>query len=230
MKNRALPVLLVLAGLAWTSAQALLPDMGLEWSDRLAAVAGAPGQQAVASGLLVLAGCLLVLSAISLARIACTGRGARLIRIGTVLLGVGGIWLVAGRGAFSMTLLRLAGSEVDRDAALTILSAGDSPAFIALLLTLPALLLGPVLLAIGIRRAQRCSWLPLVCWVLGIATFVVTEFTNKVGESLGIAIASVGLVLIGLALSRPAPDAAAEATEARTAVPSADRAASPRLG
>ena len=207
MKNRALPVLLVLAGLAWTSAQALLPDMGLEWADRLTAVADARGRQSAASALLMLAGSFLVLAAIAMALASRTGPGARLTRIGTVLLGLGGIWLVAGRGVFSMTMLRLTGPEVDSDAALAALSGEGGPEYIALLPTLPALLLDPVLLAIGTRRARMSSWLPLVCWVVGIGTFVATEFTIKLGESLGIAVASIGLVLIGLALSRATPDA-----------------------
>lgn len=217
MKHRAVPVLLVLAGLAWTSAQALLPDMGLEWADRLSAVADARDQQAAATALLILAGSLLVLAAIALARISVTGPGARLLRTGTMLLGLGGVWLVAGRGAFSMVMLRATAAEVDRDAVLAMLSGGDGPEYLALLPTLPALLVGPVLLAIGIRRARRGSWFPLICWVAGIGTFVGSEFTSKLGETLGIAVASAGLVLIGRALSAQAApaDAPGDRTLAR---------------
>lgn len=204
MKNRPALVLLSLAGVAWTSAQALLPDMGLEEAERLAAVAAAPGRQSAAAGLLMLAGSLLVVSAVILSRTARTGRGARLIRVGTLLLALGGVWLVAGRGAFSSTMLRLTGPEIDSATAVRILSDGGGPEFAALLPTLPALLLGPVLLAVGVRRAGLGSWLPLTCWVLGIGAFVAFEFTNKVGETLGVAVASAGLVLIGLALTGPA--------------------------
>lgn len=206
MKNRAGLVLLVLAGLAWTSAQTLSPDMGLELPERLAAVADARERQVASAALLVVTGCLLVLAVISLVGRVPTGRGSRLSRAGLMLLGLGGIWLAAGRGAFSMEMLGATAPGVDREAALSVMSAGDSPAFIALLLCLPALLFGPVLLAVGVRRAGRAGWAPLACWVVGIGTFMATEFTNKVGETVGIAVASVGLALIGLALTRPAAE------------------------
>jgi hypothetical protein len=156
----------------------------------------------------MLAGSLLVVAAITLARTRRTGRGARLTATGTVMLGLGGVWLVAGRGAFSMVMVQATAPGLDRGTVLSMMSADSGPEFLALLPTLPALLLGPVLLAVGARRAGLGSWLPLVLWVAGIGTFVATEFTNKVGESVGVAVASVGLVLIGGALTRPAPTAA----------------------
>lgn len=70
-----------------------------------------------------------------------------------------------------------------------------------MLLTLPALLLGAVVLGIGLRRARLASWLPLILWAVGIGTFIGTEFTVKGGEIIGIATASLALVLIARAAS-----------------------------
>ncbi|WP_324274001.1 hypothetical protein [Blastococcus brunescens] len=98
MNRSSLTVLLLLGGVAWTAGQAVLPDMGMAWSARLDAVADARGAQSLSAGLFVVAGILLVAAAVAAARLAIGGRGARLVRVGTVLLGLGGIWLTAGRG------------------------------------------------------------------------------------------------------------------------------------
>lgn len=206
MKRSSLPVLMLLAGAAWTAGQAALPDMGLEWAERLDAVAGARGAQTLSTGLFVLAGILLVAAAVAAARLPAAGRGARAIGIGTLLLGVGGIWLAAGRGAFNMQMYRLTDPVIARDAALDIVAADVGPGFAPLLLALPALLLGPVVLAVGARRTGRggnLPWVALACWVVGIGTFMATEFTVKPGETAGVALATVGLTLLGTALVQP---------------------------
>ena len=205
MKRSSLPLLMLLAGAAWTAGQAVLPDMGLDWGERLDAVADARGAQTLSTGLFVLAGILLVAAAVSAARLPAAGRGARAIGIGTLLLGIGGIWLAAGRGAFNMQMYRWTDPAIPPDAALDIAVADVGPGFDPLLLALPALLLGPVLLAVGARRAGRAGnlpWVALACWVVGIGTFMATEFTVKAGEVVGLAVASAGLVLLGSALGR----------------------------
>jgi hypothetical protein len=207
VKRSPLPVLMLVAGLAWTAGQALLPDMGLEWEPRLAAVAEARGAQALSTGLFVLAGILLVAAAITAAQARTAGRGARAITAGTLLLGIGGIWLAAGRGAFNMQMYRLTDPAVAPDTALDVAAADVGLGFVPLLLALPALLLGPVVLAVGARRAGlagRLPWMALGCWVLGVATFMASEFTVKAGEVAGIAVATLGLTLLGAALTRPA--------------------------
>ncbi len=86
--------------------------------------------------------------------------------------------------------------------ALSVLDGSDGPGFIPLVLTLPCLLLGPVLMGVGARRAGLAGWLPLVLWVLGIGTFVATEFVLKAAEVAGIGVAAVALTLLGAALGR----------------------------
>jgi hypothetical protein len=199
---RTVPLLLGLAGLSWWVGQTLLPDMGMEWPQRLAAVSAARDRQAAASALLVLAGVLLVLGSWAAAQTIRPGRGARLLTLGTAGLALGGVWLAAGRGAFSLHLFQATDPEVSRDAGLSVLAADLGPGFLVLVLTLPALLLGPVLIGVGLQRSGATGWLPLVLWTLGIGTFVATEFTVKAAESLGIGLAAVALTLMGRALSR----------------------------
>ena len=64
MKRSSVPLLLLAGGVAWTVGQAVLPDMGTAWSERLAAVAADRPMQALATGLFVLAGALLVSAAV----------------------------------------------------------------------------------------------------------------------------------------------------------------------
>lgn len=204
MKRSSLPVLLLLAGAAWTAGQAVLPDMGTEWPERLAAVAADRPLQALATALFVLAGALLVAAAVVAGRVELPGRGAGLVRTGTVLLGLGGVWLAAGRGAFNLHMYQLTDPAVGREAAETVAGADVGTGFLPLVLTLPALLLGPVVLAAGLLRARRggaLPWVGLACWLLGIGAFVATEFTVKATEVAGIAVATVALVLLGRALT-----------------------------
>lgn len=112
---------------------------------------------------------------------------------------VGSGWS-GGRGAFNLVFLRATAPGVPREAGLAVLDAPVGPEFLALVLTLPALLLGPVLLAVGLRRARLAGWWPLCLWVVGIGTFLATEFTVKAGEIAGIGLAAAGLALIGHAV------------------------------
>jgi hypothetical protein len=198
-------VLLALAGSAWTAGQAILPDMALDTVARYDVVAANRAAEAWSGALLILAGVLLVLAAISLAHRLPTvpgGRGHRSLVVGIAMLGLGGVWLAAGRGAFNLMFVRLTDSEVPRAAALTVLDASGGVAFVPLLLTLPGLLLGPVLLGWGMHRARLAGWAPLVLWVAGLGVFLASEFTFKVGEIVGIGLASAALVLLGLAAER----------------------------
>ncbi|MGY2128911.1 hypothetical protein [Blastococcus sp. SYSU DS0617] len=222
MKRSSLPVLLLLAGAAWTAGQAVLPDMGTAWSDRLAAVADDRPMQAVATALFVLAGALLVSAAVVAGGLRAFGRGGGAVRAGTVMLALGGVWLAAGRGAFNLRMYQLTDPAVSRDAAETVVGVDVGVGFLPLVLTLPALLLGPVVLAAGLLRARQAGMLPwaaLACWLLGIGAFVATEFTVKATEIAGIAVATVGLVLLGRALTvrpegAPAAPAAGPAVSA----------------
>jgi hypothetical protein len=205
VNRSSLPVLLLLAGVSWSAGQALLPDVGATWAARLEAVAAARTAETLSAGLLVLAGVLLVVASVTAARRSVTGRGAAAIRVGTMLLAVGGVWLAAGRGAFNLLMHRLTDPGVSRESALAVADADLGAGFVPMLLTLPVLLVAPVVLGIGVWRTGRAGILApaaLACWVVGTAVFIATEFTVKAGEIAGIALAGVGLAVLGLALVR----------------------------
>jgi hypothetical protein len=162
------------------------------------------------AALLVLAGVFLVLgSMVACFRISAWNdtRGRRLMLVGTAITGLGGLWLVGGRAAFNLMFVRVVETErLSRATAIQLLDSSGGAGFVPLVLMLPCLLLGPVLLTVGLKRAGRAGWLPLTAWVVGILTFLGTEFQVKAAETAGIAIASVGLVLAARALdTAPAP-------------------------
>lgn len=206
MSRHLVTATLALAGLAWTCGQAVLPDMGLDAGERYDRVADAPGLESLSGGLLILAGVLLVLGAVtasrrlaSLSRV----RGGATTATGTALLALGGVWLVGGRGAFNLMFVRLVDPDnVSRPEALRLVEASPGAGFVPLLLTLPCLLLGPIVLAIGLHRAGLAGWWPVPLWVSGIAVFIGSEFTVKPAEVLGIAIASIALAWMGRAIDR----------------------------
>ena len=193
-----------LAGLSWTLGQGVLPDMGAETGSRYDAVAAASTLESLSAGLLVLAGVFLVLgSMVAVHRLAAWAgtTGRRLMLAGTALTGLGGLWLVGGRAAFNLMFVRVVDTEsLPRETAIALLDSSGGPGFAPLVLMLPCLLLGPVLLTVGLKRAGLAGWLPLPAWLLGIATFLGTEFQIKAAETAGIAIASLALVLAARAL------------------------------
>lgn len=199
-----------LAAMSWTLGQALLPDMGTDTGSRYDAVAASPALESLSAGLLVLAGVFLVLGSIAacyhLSTLAGT-KGRRLMLAGTALTSLGGLWLVGGRAAFNLMFVRIVETEsLTRSTALELLDSSGGPGFVPLVLMLPCLLLGPVLLTVGLKRAALAGWLPLAAWLLGIATFLGTEFQIKAAETAGIAIAGLALVLAARALdAAPAP-------------------------
>lgn len=193
-----------LAGLSWTLGQGVLPDMGADTGSRYDAVAAAPTLESLSAALLVLAGVFLVLGSMAAVHrlAAWTGtKGRRLMLAGTALTGLGGLWLVGGRAAFNLMFVRVVETEaLPRATAIELLDSSGGAGFVPLVLMLPCLLLGPVLLAVGLKRAGLAGWLPLAAWVIGILTFLGTEFQVKAAETAGIAIASVGLALAARAL------------------------------
>ena len=119
-------VLLGLAGLAWTTGQAVLPDMGATIEARYARVADAPTLQALSVGLLFTAGGLLVLGSLSATKHLPQGPGRRLVAVGVRLTALGGLWLAAGRAMFNLQFLTY--TNIPRDTALPLLEASPSPA------------------------------------------------------------------------------------------------------
>lgn len=204
MRRHLTTAAFALAGLSWTLGQGVLPDMGAETGSRYDEVAAASTLESLSAGLLVLAGVFLVLgSMVAVHRLAAWAgtAGRRLMLAGTALTGLGGLWLVGGRAAFNLMFVRVVDTEsLPRDTAIALLESSGGPGFVPLVLMLPCLLLGPVLLTVGLKRAGLAGWLPLAAWLLGIGTFLGTEFQIKAAETAGIALASLALALAARAL------------------------------
>lgn len=99
-----------LAALSWPLGQGLLPDLGTGTSDRYDAVSANPALESLSAGLLVLAGAFLVLGSLAaIYRLATVvaSRGRSLMLAGSALTGLGGLWLVGGRGAFNLMFVRI---------------------------------------------------------------------------------------------------------------------------
>lgn len=212
-----------LAGLSWALGQGVLPDMGTDTASRYDAVAAAPTLESLSAALLVLAGIFLVLGSMAAVHrlAAWTGTtGRRLMLAGTALTGLGGLWLVGGRAAFNLMFVRVVETEsLSQGTAIALLDSSGGAGFVPLVLMLPCLLLGPVLLAVGLKRSSLAGWLPLAAWVIGIAAFIGTEFQIKAVETAGIAIAGVGLALAARALDTvPAPSVGARTNDPGEAV------------
>ena len=199
--------LLGAAGLCWTIGQAVLPDMSLKSAERYDLVAADRGAESLSAGLLVLAGACLVLGVLTATRRMASwiGPGSRALSIGAALTALGGLWLVGGRAAFNLTFYRITDPEVPRDVGVRLVDGSGGVGFVLLLLMLPALLVGPAVWASGLRRAGSSTWWPLVFWVVGLGTFLATEFTVKAGEIAGIGVAAVALILIGRAVEALPP-------------------------
>lgn len=197
-RSRLLLTVLAAAALCWTLGQAVLPDMGSDLSERYDSVGSARGRETLATVLLFLAGCLYVVASGLLSRARLSRSGAA----GAALLGLGGVWLCAGRAAFNLQMLKA--TELDRADGVAFLEASGGPAFAAFLPTLLALLLSGILLGLAARRSGRIKWLPLGLWIVGIGLFVGSEFSVKPLEIVGIGLASFGLLLATHALE-PSP-------------------------
>jgi hypothetical protein len=193
---------LALAAATWTGGQALLPDMGSSLGSRIEAVSAARSAEQAATVLLFLAGVALVVGATALRRSAPFAERPRLAGVGAIALGLGGVWLCTGRAAFNLQMIKATDPDVTPSNAVDVLSASEGWAFAPFPLTLLALLLAPVLLSLSTSAGWLSRGLPVILWVVGMGVFVATEFTVKVGEVAGVAIAGIGLVLAGVALSR----------------------------
>ena len=136
-----------------------------KYGPQLADVAASRTPELLAAALFLLGAILLVPAAIGIAKLA-HGRGARLIAIGSVLLGIASIWLAAGRAMFCLMLYALSGENVPRATAVAALERiGNSGGFSMFLISLAAMLLAPIVLGFGLWRADQAPWWLPAVWV-----------------------------------------------------------------
>ena len=190
-------LLLVTAAPTLLAAELVRSDHSQErYAAQLADVAAHRTPELLSAVLFVAGGILLVLAAIGLAGAVGAGRGRTLVQLGAASLGIGGLWMAAGRAMFEAIVYALAATNTAASAASLerIGNSAGTAIFIPLLLVLVA---GPILLTIGLGRAGLAScWLAAV-WFAGLIVFLGTE-TSKLGNLVGFGTMMAVLAVIGL--------------------------------
>ena len=174
-----------------------------DYAAQLTDVANARTPELLAAALFLLGGLLLVPAAIGLAS-AASGRGSRLIKLGSVLFGVSAIWMSAGRAMFALMLYTLTQPGFARDTAVRALTQiGNASAFAIFLLPLLALLLAPIVLGLGLWRARLAPWWPVAVWPIATGAFLALE-KNPLGDVVTFSVMMIVIAVIGLTASRSA--------------------------
>jgi hypothetical protein len=152
----------------------------------LVATAGQHTAAWLAAGLLSALVPFLVLPGLGVLAANVHGRGANVVRVGAALLGTGSIAAsVHAAGYFGMYDV-LARSDVDPTAVRAVDSASESSPFFVpfIALFMAGMLLGPIVLGVGLRRARLAPvWAPIAAVVFAVA-----------GGTGGVAAGAVGLI------------------------------------
>lgn len=188
--------LLGAAGVALLAAQAVLPAFP-DGTAQQVSVATAHRDGVMVSALaFLLAGVLLVLGTTALNQLA-LDRGRTLTRIGLILTGLGALWPVAGRASYNAILVAVTGNTDHSTAVSAVHAVSNSAAFSAFLPLLAAFVIGPVLLALGLRRAGALPIWPAVMWFVGVVIVNAAESSSRVVASVGMALVAAALGWIG---------------------------------
>lgn len=126
----------------------------------------------VAAGLLSALTPFLLLPGLGVLAATVAGRGARVVRIGAVLIGIGSIAASVHAAGYFGTYDVLARSSVDDSAVRAVNSASEvSPFFVPfIVLFMLGMLLGPIVLGVGMRRARLVPvWAPIAAVVSAVA-------------------------------------------------------------
>lgn len=162
-------------GVADLARRVVLPGNGtVGIADQVGRVAGHGGLWLLA-GLLMVVGSMVMLPGVARVASSVDGPGARLTRIGGLVLGAG---LVASVG-HAVAFYGMAGIYPRSGVATSALQAVEDesnryPLFILLIVLFAAgLFLGPILLAVGLRRAGRVPvWVPVAAVVFAVTGMV----------------------------------------------------------
>ncbi len=156
------------------------------------AVADHTGAWLLAGGLELVAAGLLVAGAVAAVRLV-TGRGARLTAVGAWLLAAGAVASTGHTIGYYGTYAQYADSGVDGGTLERLSSANDVLGGVVIAVFMLGLLLGPVLLTIGLRRAALVPvWVPVAAIVFVVAGAVSGVAAGAVGLVAGLA--SLGYV------------------------------------
>jgi hypothetical protein len=189
------PLLFAAAGAGLLIAQGLLPAYPAATAGQVAVAAAHRGAETGAVVAFLVAGALLVLGVAASSGLALR-RGRALTRVGVVLTAVGALWPIAGRAGFTATLVAVTGG--DRTSAVSAIHAvSNSGAFALFLPLLAAFVVGPILLALGLRRAGALPVWPALLWFAGVLIVNGAEDSSRVVATLGMAAVAVALAWIG---------------------------------
>ena len=205
-------LLLMAAAPTLLAAELVRSDHSQErYAAQLADVSAHRTPELISAGLFVAGGILLVLAAIGLAGAVREGRGRTLVQLGAASLGIGGLWMAAGRAMFEAIVYALSATDTAASAA-SLEQIGNSAGtaiFVPLLLVLVA---GPILLTIGLGRAGLASrWLGAV-WFAGLIVFLGTE-TSKLGNLVGFGAMMAVLAVVGFTIRASRVDRRAAALQ-----------------
>jgi hypothetical protein len=192
--------LLAGAGAALLAAQAALPVTPGDAAQQVAAIGAHRGAVTASAAAFLLAGVLLIVSVAALNTLA-VPRARRLTRVGVVLTGLGAAWPIAGRAAFNLVMVAITGSTDHASAVTATHAITTSAAFTPLLITLAAFVLGPIVLTIGLWRAETVPPWPALLWVVGVLVVNAAEAGSRPLTVAGMLAAAVALGWLGAATS-----------------------------
>ncbi|MGN6301916.1 MAG: hypothetical protein ACTHN8_12595 [Angustibacter sp.] len=159
----------------------------------------------LAAGLLALvSAALLLVGALSVARLA-PARGRRLTAVGSGLLAAGAVASVGHTVGYFGTYAQYADSGLDASTLNALSQANDVLGGVTIAVFMLGLLLGPVLLTIGLRRAAAVPiWVPVAAVVFVVAGAVGGVAAGVVGLVAGLAsLGVVGFTMTRAAAARP---------------------------
>lgn len=187
------------------------------YAAQLADVAASRGPELVSAALFLLAAILIVPASIGFAGLV-RGRGARLTGSGSVLLGLGALWIAAGRAMYSFLLYALASPKLSQaTAANTLDQIGNSAGFAIFLPLLLALILAPILLTIGLWRARLSRWWIAPIWLAATVAYVQGLETSRLGALLSFGPMMATLAYLGAQAVRTSARASAPQAPERLA-------------
>ncbi|HET8614970.1 MAG TPA: hypothetical protein VFL94_05535 [Actinomycetales bacterium] len=171
-----------------------------------AAVRAQAGTWFAAGALELLSALLLVAGAIAVVRLA-PARGRTLTVVGATLLGIGGIASTGHTIGYYGTYAAYADSGLDTTALAAMNETTDALGGITIALFMLGMLLGPVLLTTGLRRAGVVPiWIPVLAVVFVVAGAVSGVAAGLIGLLAGlVAFGYVGLIITRSRTATPVP-------------------------
>lgn len=164
-------------------------------------VAASRTPELVSAALFLLAALLLAVAGFGLAG-SVEGRGGRLANVGSALLCVGALWIGAGRAMYASLLYAVTTPNLRSADAVAVFDKVSSSAAVAIFLpTLLALIVGPFVFGLGLKRAGLVPVYVPVAWLLAAIAFQAVE-GRRLAEAATFGPMMLALAALGLAVAR----------------------------